>query len=453
MMLFGKTLAVERIYFWGLSVIGLMSIYIFSTAIIKNTSVRMFLCLMVLVNSLTCRISMTNMPFLFRQCFNLMSIYFIFQYYKSETKVFLFIAGFWAALSVLISQETGIFVIVAIFMYMIFSLIYNKNSRFFFLSISLFLIGIIFCFIIWTAYCYVNGCLKQYFINSFKDTLIMTGRYQHISLPDLLFLFNNNREPPSYYYHTLLTYIPPLISLTSILFALKLNLCVHSKIIPISIYGICSFAILLGRCDIYHSTFASLMFFVILFYWFEQTLSVTKKQIKYIARFLILLIFLTILSFNYEKFKGMFHLYGMGKKIVNSEILPSAGTAKIYVKQYDKIYKVKHYIESNTATSDPIFVMVNSPYYYFFIDRPTNTKFATPIFANNYESKSAIINDLTTTRYPFIIYDKSGYPDINYEYYCREINDFIKSEYVLVKTIESDVYIFKIRSVKKSSVH
>ncbi|MAG31445.1 MAG: hypothetical protein CL908_11225 [Deltaproteobacteria bacterium] len=111
MLLAGKTLATERVFFWLMNVAGLASLYAFSTVLNKQLTPRLVLCLVALLNSLTCRLVMTNPGFLLRQCFNLLPLFLLFKSETGTTKgtKWVFSAGVLSMLCVLVSQETGLF--------------------------------------------------------------------------------------------------------------------------------------------------------------------------------------------------------------------------------------------------------------------------------------------------------------------------------------------------------
>lgn len=439
MVVFEKTLEVERTYFACLSLLGLASLYVFSSSIIRSRFIRILLCGIVWVNSLTCNLIMVNPAYLFRSCFNLLPLYLIFEYQPKEKKSMIFLSGFFSYISILISQETGLFSLAAIMTYIFFNMVYDKKNASAILgSGGYFLSGFSFCLLIWMIYCLINHALASYVRISFIDILFMTNQYQHVPLPGLdLFSAKMNR---SAYYHFLLTYLPLFVCAVTFVYAIVHKEKKYLKILSISVYGMFSFIILTGRGDIYHATFASLSLFLLLGVLYEHQRINQNRYLSVFFRISIAAFFGLILFFNMDNIKKFFEYHHLSKSLTYDSHLSYLGNAKIPKYQYEKIYTVKTLVEKNSAKNDPVLYLVHSPYYYFFIDRHTDTKYASPVFANTPNAKSQIVDAVNQKEYKLIVFDKTTlFPNIDYNFYFSELNRALKLNYDRLLTVNLDL--------------
>ncbi len=444
MQILGKTLATERIYFWFLSLIGLAALYLFSKQLLERRTIKLLLCLIALLNSLTCKLMMVNPAFLARQCFGLLPLYLLFGSSSEKGRWKYFAAGFLSMFSILVSQETGTFSLVASLTFLAMKRFESRRNALCLKELSWFAAAFLLCLLMWMSYCLHEGFVKDYFVISFGEIFSMVGKYQHSPLPVLSSLIENYRNLAAYY-HMALTYLPILVSLLTITYVAA-SKKLDARLVSISVYGICCFGILLGRCDIYHSTFAGLPLLILISYWFERALCVKGRTAQYSMISVITGFCLLLLTANASNLSKLFANSRIVKKTAYAEKLSYLGSAMIPMDQYEAIWSAKGVIEHNSHASQEFIIILNSPFYYFFIDRPTSTRFATPLFANNEEAKREILQELREGTYYFVLYDNIRFPAVDYDYYFREIFDVVRAGYSTFSKTGDHTFVLKIRN-------
>ena len=450
MLAVGKSLATERIYFWVLNGLGLASLFAFSGTLSKRLTPRLVLCLVVLLNSLTCRLIMTNPGFLFRQCFNLLPLLLLFRFSSHSEKKTRALGGLCAGvlsmISVLVSQETGLFSFAAAILFLLVMGKENSFGRDFRQQFAFFTSGFGLCLAAWCLFCMVQGSLAGYFVVGFGDIFLMTGKHQSSPLPGLSSITGKSAGliPLT---HFLLSYVPLLVAVVSGL-VLLLQDKWDARGIALSGYGICSFSILLGRCDIYHSTFAALSLFLLSLYWVGRQFEAPPKTGKLALFGSVAVLVAFIFVYNGSNIRRLIADSRIMRKATEEEPLAHLGGALIPAWQHKNIVFAKRTIEENTLADQPIFVLRHAPHYYFFTDRPARTRFATPIFANSEAAKREVMLDLENNRYDYLIYESSRFPDVDYDYYFKEILAYVNDHYVVHSGIESKVHVLELKEYK-----
>jgi len=448
MMVFGKTLATERIYFWLLNVAGLVVLYGFSTTLNKRTGPRLALCLVVLINSLTCRLVMTNPGFLFRQCFNLLPLLMLFRM-KSETPrgiKLAFLAGGLSMLSVLISQETGLFSIAACSVFLVVMGRDREKPEFGFKSLFWYAGGLLLGLIVWCAFCLLQGSLTEYFVVGFAEVFIMAGKHQSTAFPGWTMLVGKGAGP-AVYYHFCLTYLP-ILACTATGAWLLARRKWNARLLSLCTYGVCTFTILIGRSDLYHSTFAALPLFLLLAYGFEATSAMSALQAPFRRVGAIGLIVSLSVSVVVANASNLAKLVSSSRFVNATEdggVIPHLGSALIPGLQREIIRFVMTEVEENSRADQRVFSILHAPHHYFFLDRPTNTRYATPIFANQASAKKELLEDLRTGNYGLIVYERRQFPNIDYDYYFAEILEYVHKNYVVQSEFKKLVVILKLK--------
>lgn len=445
MLLAGKTLATERVFFWLLNVAGLASLYVFSTVLNRRVTPRLVLCLVALLNSLTCRLMMVNPGFLFRQCFNLLPLFLLFKAATGNKKSasLTFSAGVLSMLSVLVSQETGLFSFVASSVFLVLRSRESGTTGDWLKPLGCFVGGFLLVAALWSGFCLSQGSLKQYFLVGFGEVFLMAGKHQSAPFPGLSTLFGVKGDLVAYY-HFGLTYVPVLTAVVSGAWLL-IKKQWNARVIALCSYGICTFTILLGRCDIYHSTFAALPLLLLLSYGYENAHCIRDSRVQTVRVGLIAMFCILIVVSNLSNLTRLASNSRFAAKVSYEETLPYLGSALIPGWQHTVIRFAKSAVEENTDPNQVIFAFLHAPHQYFFLDRPTRTRYATPIFANNESAKKEILDDLQLGDYELLVYEPTRFPNIDYDYYFSEIFHYVKDRYVLHSEIANRVQILKLK--------
>ncbi|MAG34507.1 MAG: hypothetical protein CL908_26855 [Deltaproteobacteria bacterium] len=284
--------------------------------------------------------------------------------------------------------------------------------------------------------------MKEYFLVGFLEVFLMAGQHQSAPFPGLDTLFGAKRDLVAYY-HFGLTFIPVLTSAATgawFLFRRRWN----AHVLALCTYGICTFMILLGRSDIYHSTFAALPLLLLLSYWFETTSSIRDAPRRFASIGLIASFCVLIAVSNSGNLRKLVSRSRFATTVEYEETLPYLGNALIPEWQQEMIRFAKSTLEARTDSDQEVFAILHAPHQYFFLDRPAKTRYATPIFANSESAKKEILDDLERRDYEFMIYERRRFPNIDYDYYFEEIFDYLKEHYVVHSEIPGRVQILRL---------
>ncbi len=470
MLVFGKSLAVLRGYFYFGTIITLIIGYFIARSLCRLRFFAYITALMLIVE--------TYHPFWatrwggIRFGFGLVSILCAINFLKKEKGIWAFFSGIFTAVAFLTSMDIGILASVAISFtfcsYIVFNFI--KNKKFKLKSLILFFVGIVVILIPFIFYFVMEGALLPY-----VNTLIViaenhTKVWGQVGI-GRIFEYNFKYIFPIILYACSTIYLIHRISKKTIYWRDYGVLC-------LSIYGLLmykmAFRAIHGPQFAMSLQPAIILVFVFMEDMFKQIVKIKQKTtvnkgnfVKLIAAVIIFIFTLSYVVFSEKRFYGNFKGWFLYQKykaylmpmymgvIPLSELRLSAlaieGAKGIVVpeSQAREIEGVTRYIVSVTRQDEPIFSFPEHGIYNFFTNRPVVSRFPIAGFAWTAEEyKTELLKSLKECRPRYVIFgtwlSNLAISIGRKEELLPEVSNFIKENYIVEKRFATiDIYRLK----------
>lgn len=437
--LFGKTLAVARLYFFAVNLLGLLIAGFALARITRSLLLTASGLLLLEANAFICRAEMINPSFLMRQCFPLLAITVAIGALRSGRRRSLLFAGLLAGIGVLVAQATGLFGLAAVGL----AALTRSLRAATLITLGALLPGLAFCVVTWS-----QGALLEYVTCSFIDTLTMVGDHQHIPLPGIEALtepaakvrsflpgehelFTGFLPDQSWF---LLTYLPFLLyACGAVLAWCGWRRDRDVSVLLVLVFALCSWSVNLGRSDRYHAAFAagaSIVLGIVLLARLRPVdpaaggpapswLSNSARRSARVGLFLIVAVLgLTGLD--------QIHLVHRSRSADGqfSSDFPLSGGARLPEAQAERFRTLCRAVAEQGDPQGTLYVLPHDPAFFFFTQLRNPTRFACPIFANHEKYRLEIARDLRQDPPLLLIVDERRYPGIDYDYYLEYLAGF-----------------------------
>lgn len=477
MLVFGKSLAALRGYFYFGNIITLVTGYFIGRRLCGFRFFAYAIAFALIVE--------TFHPFWatrwggLRFGFGLAAILCAINFFKEEKNLWAFLSGIFVAVTFLTTMDTGILSLVAISSALCFYVAFNfkKFKTFKLKGITLFFVGILVILVPFVFYFVFKGAFLPYVnmltaIAKYHLRLCAQGRINlWASLrPTQVFTFNFK------YIFLILLYIYSIIYLILSIFKKRLY-WKHYCILCLSIYGILmyktamrviqgpQFQMALQPAIILGFIFLEDIFKQILI--LKQHITIKGNLIKFMALMLIFILMLCFAVFSEKRFyrdlkewfwyqrrkDHMMPVYGVAIPFPQLRLstlkIERAKGIVVPLKQAEDIEAVTRYITSITQPNEAIFTFPEQGIFNFFADRPVVGKFPIASLALiNKEYQLELIQSLKQKRPKYVILGKRlsnlAMAIDSKEELFPEITKFIKEHYVLLRSFHTiDIYSLK----------
>ena len=399
-----------------------------------------------------------------RMLFALLALLFLIEYDYNHLKLnsiwWPIIIGLLTGMSIIMSQEVGIYLVLALCSFLLWKLFVEKkrnikqtvNLKSVAHQAILFLSGLAIIVIPVVFYFYKHGALHEMFYCLFWYPIYAFPETMSLPFPNLFSSLLSTFSSPSLgSFHNLagcvLFYLTIAIYTTTAIFLVS-RLNPHhdyskrdSYVFLVLVFGILSFKTATVRSDIPHLMFCITPAVILGCFLLDKlyvrlsnnlTSLIGNKSKKLVAfKCSVVVIFLILV------FYGQIGHLTLVIKNNNYEKLGLDRAQNISVPKNEKenITNVVKYIKNNTASSDKIFVVPYQAMFYFLSDRDTPTKYDIflPGYVNQHE-QIQLVQQLEREKPKFIIYghdcDVDGKP---FETYAPIIHNYIKQQWYIEK--------------------
>ena len=475
MWLFGKTLLVQRAFFYIGIVLALIAGYFLARQIIRNrffTYVATWLL-----------ITETIWPFWmsrwggFRVGFGFLGVLLLVLYNNSKKKIYLYLTGMISMLAFLYSLEYGILLFGLSIIYLLASHLTTKEpkSKLIFKEVNFYILGILTILIPFLVYYAWIGALKEFVRIIFQDFIISypCGIVKKaatsspgvgvpwLNLQAIDWAKNGWKFVKSLHFKFYLYLFMLLITALYLTrkFLRKVFSVQEGNILVLGIFSLGIFIFGLRRFPSpqFSSGLCGVVILVAFFLkesfyaLFKKKISVNKKgmqhPVKYEVKILASLFIIFFIWYygtvskihirGINFIEGNLSRYGTAPKGLTPFKITYSGNIFIPPKQAAHISKVVNYIKRRTSDNENIYVFPHEAFYYFFANRGCPTRFHIAIAAGYSPAyQQEVVRDLKKDRTKYIIYGTASYriPDTNpidNEAMIPEIVRYIKKAYTL----------------------
>lgn len=390
-------------------------------------------------------------------------VVFLFTLKSSKSKNILlsFLNGILIASAFLISSEMGITTFFIAVFYYIYIFIVTQTIKLFFKKMLFVILGIIMLFGLFALWSLHEG----WFLNYLYTTIDTLSSFSGINSPNgtnfpnpLLTIFNIRGfvdwikfvfSKDMLLYWEIFLYISALFYL----FVVKiLNITKNiTLIVLITLYGIFSFTILIGRSG--HFFFTLPLAIIIGVYFVDKLIkNILKSNVKIekAFSFFLVIVFLTfllriILIFrsNFPKITNLYYLFSFQK-----DNPKNVGPISISTNQKEYIEFMQNFIWQNTTIDDQIFFLSNEPMMYLLVNRINLTRFDLPYMANTIDKRLEIRDDLNRKLPKYIFQNTKEWnvDEVSNEQRLPEVMEFINNNYSK-RIYRNGVAIYKLKNL------
>lgn len=355
-----------------------------------------------------------------------------------------FLLGVVSAMSLLISQEIGVFVGMISMMSIFFGVIQEKRIREIIFRIVNFFVGFFIIsslFFVWSSY---EGWFESYLLVS-RDVLTS---FSGINLPNgkaFPNLISNFTSITSFQgmlraavskdilmYSTILLYIITFFFLVY-KFAVREFLSQHMTITYINILGIFLFALIIGRAGNFFLMYTPAI--IILVFFAENIIRSLdfKRRIELAHLIIIFILICLFIIRTFVIFRPHFYQLPTSIKAVYATYETSARVGNINISDGQTAYieMLQDYIAKNTNDNDYIFFWSNEPMIYFLSDRQNPTAYDLPYIANTIEKRFEIVASLKESRPKFIFYNTRSWAvdEVDNKKRLPEVTSYVNLNY------------------------
>lgn len=447
---FGSSIFLLRVYFIVISTI-------FSVFVLREVAKKLnfgnllrlgFIVYVLLIPGLTLRHSM---PFL--------AILLLYLEGKSNKLLHSFLLGIVCALSFLISQEIGIFVIFGSIVYYLFKVIYQQNLDKLLIRVFSWLLGLLVIFIPFALWSSKEGWLFEYIattidvINIFSGTDLPNGK----SFPNPLNSLHLIKEMGFLRFaisKDLLLYWELLILFSTTLFVFYRTITNRLNdqiflIFSVNLYGYYLFYSILGRAGNFFLLLSPV--FLITFYFMNTLLKErnTKNSLprKYsIALVLLLVFFLFRVALIFRPYLS--HLPNSLSAVLNIQHGLNENVTVMPSEQIKYILGVRQYVVENSSKNEYVFFLSNEPALYYFTNRVNPTKYDLPYIPNTLDKRYQLLDDIRIKKPVLILYNKKSWPvdEISNMQRLPEIMEYLRVNYSKKTILNNEVEVYTLKS-------
>lgn len=394
-----------------------------------------------------------------RQGLGLWTLYFLMASYSKKSGLWSYVSGFLAAITFLVSQDVGIFILIVAFAHYAYQYLSSNKVTSVLIQNTFFVLGFLTVwttFFIWASY---EGWFWDY-VRVTKDVSIslaginvpngknFPNPFEIINTKDYLSAIKSMLSKEMLLYASLIVYFASIFYLTVTLFLRRLS-GVRYNFFLLTIFGLLIYSILLSRSGIGHF-FYTLPPIIIIGGYFVSELVVVRKKHKHLSTVLILVIsmyFARLLYLNNPQFKTLLNFSTYVSADYNNP--PRVGTLNISNGQKNKISSIQRFVNTSTKASDYVFFFNDQPMMYMLVDRLNPTDYDLPFAGNTLEKRIRMLNSIASKKPKYIFIDREVWAidEIPNSQRLPEVISYIKSNYYLYSEIDK-VLVYKIKDPK-----
>ncbi len=449
--IFGSSIFIFRVYFIAFGIaVGILMIRPVVRLLNFNNMIRfLFIVYIVLIPGITIRHAL---PFL--------AILFLYKDHTTSKPINSILLGVVSAISFLVSQEIGLFVILGVLTYYFTASVCVENYKKYFEKLLRVCLGAFISFMFFWIWSSSEGWFDSYLFTTLDVLKVFSG----MELPNGKGFSNPLSSLTSLEGIEIVKYIISkeillfwevliLIISTLYIFYEVISRKFNSQLlvlISVVMYGYFLLFSVVGRFGNFFLQLTPII--VICFYFINLNFYNLKKTRgsfpKVYSLFFIILIVLFLLRILLIFRPHFVHFNDSINAINNSSKNQVAGIVEIPEEQFEYLSKVVSYVKENSKEREYIFFLSNEPALYYLTDRLNPTRYDLPYIPTTIEKRYELLNDIKEKAPRIVLYDEYSWPVDEVSNIVRqpELISYLKSKYTEKLILNGRVRVYTLRT-------